>query len=94
MHVTSAQSSMAPQREDTFLPRSTRKQTRWGKVRGWHTHSMGCWDSEWSEYRKAAELAGKPVNGWIREWLNEAVKFEHIRQRELADTSDLRRGFS
>ena len=90
----STQSGMAPQREDTFLPRSTRKQARWGKVRGWHTHSMGCWDSEWSEYRKAAELAGKPVNGWIREWLNEAVKFERIRQRELADTSDLRRGFS
>jgi hypothetical protein len=62
------------------LPHSTR---RWGKVRGWRTHSVACWDAEWTEYKKAAGLAGKSTNGWIREWLNEAVKYERLRQREL-----------
>lgn len=58
---------------------------RWHKVKGWHTHSVACWDREWSEYKQAAELADMSVNGWIRDWLNEAVKYERIRQRELAD---------
>lgn len=72
------------------MPRNTRNPTRWGKVRGWHNHSLGCWDAEWTSYQEAAASAGKTTNGWIREWLNEAVKYERIRQRELADTRDLR----
>jgi hypothetical protein len=57
----------------------------WKKTKGWRSHSLSCWDAEWSEYVRSAQLAGKSTNGWIREWLNEAVKYESIRQRELAD---------
>ena len=43
---------------------------------------MAFWDSEWAEWQRAAEMQGKSVNGWIREWLNEAVKYERLERLE------------
>lgn len=64
------------------LPHTTRKQTRWGNVRGWHSHSIACWDAEWAEWKAAAEAAGKPVNRWIRDWLKEAVRYDRLSDQD------------
>ena len=65
------------------MSRTTRKRSRWGKVRGWHNHSLGCWDAEWAEYKLAAELSNsKSVNAWMRSWLNEAVRYDKMQAKE------------
>lgn len=74
------------------MPRTTRKQARWGKVRGWRSHSIACWDSEWGEWQRAAQAQGKSVNGWIREWLQEAVKYERLSDRVDGDAPGGDRG--
>lgn len=50
----------------------------WKKTRGWHTHSMACWDAEWLEYCRAAEAAGKKTNTWIRDALGGMVRYERV----------------
>ena len=61
---------------------------RWRKVRGWRTHSLACYDAEWQEWKQAAEMSDKSMNGWIREWLREGARYDRLRQRELADQRD------
>ena len=60
------------------MPHTTRKATRWGKVKAWRSHSIACWDSEWAEWQRAAEMQGKSVNGWIRDGLKEIVRYERL----------------
>ena len=61
------------------MPR--RKAHNWRRARGWRSHSVACWDAEWAEWCRAAQSAGKSTNGWVREWLNEAVKYERLADR-------------
>jgi len=59
------------------------KQKAWKRTKGWRNHGFACWDSEWEAYRSAATLVGaKSVNGWIRSWLNEAVRYERMNKLE------------
>jgi hypothetical protein len=56
----------------------------WKKTKGWHNHSVGCWDAQWTSYKEAAAMSNaKSTNAWITSWLDEAVKYERLRQREL-----------
>jgi hypothetical protein len=57
----------------------------WRKVRGWHSHSLACWDSEWESYKLGAQLADQSVNGWIRTWLTQAVAYEKLEAKEKDD---------
>ena len=58
-----------------------KKRPAWRHNPLWKTHSLACYDSEWAEWQRAAEMQGKSVNGWIREWLQEAVKYERLSDR-------------
>lgn len=52
----------------------------------WRPHGFACYDSEWATYQEAARLAGaRSVNGWIRQWLAEAVLFERANARDRED---------
>lgn len=65
------------------MPR--RKAHNWDRVKGWHSHSVACWDAEWAEWKRAAEAQGKSLNGWAREWLNQGVLYDRL---QLADRDD------
>jgi hypothetical protein len=50
----------------------------WDKTKDWHNHGFACFDEEWASYREAAAAAGMSVNGWIRSYLNEGVRFDRL----------------
>jgi hypothetical protein len=37
---------------------------------------------KWQKYREVAEARGKPLNRWIIQWLDEAVRYERLELRE------------
>lgn len=54
--------------------------------KSWRPHGFACYTREWEAYKAAAELAGaKSVNGWIRGWLNEAVRYERANAKERGE---------
>lgn len=55
----------------------------WAPRHGWRKRSFACYDREWEDYKSVAGLVGaKSVNGWIRSWLNEAVRYERLNVRD------------
>lgn len=61
---------------------AARERKPWKNDERWRSRSLATWDSEWAEYKRLADLAGKSVNGWIRDACNEVAKLERIEERE------------
>lgn len=60
-----------------------RKRSNWKRARGWHSHSLACWDAEWAEWQKAAHVSGaKSLNAWIRLSLSEMARYDLMNKEE------------
>lgn len=59
-----------------------RKRKPWSS-KAWVTRGLAAYESEWKLWREAFELSGKKYfNGWVREWLNEAARYEVANAKE------------